>query len=58
LTEAVSLLFPVFGSNWSAWLTDAVFATGFGLTTRLVMVSVAVAPTASVPTVQIPVAGS
>src|SRR5262249_5852536 len=46
------------GSNWSAWLTLAVFAPGPGLTTVAAMVRVCVAPAATVPMVQSRVAGS
>ena len=51
----MSLLFAGFGSNWSLWLTEAVFAAGLGLTTVAVMVSVCGAPITTVPTVQTPV---
>src|SRR5437764_636980 len=50
---AVALLLAVLGSNWSLWLMLAVFGAGLGLTTRTVMVRVWVAPTATVPTVQV-----
>ena len=56
--EAVSLLLAVFGSNWSAWLTEAEFASGLALTTLAVMIRVWGAPGATVPTVQTPVTAS
>src|SRR5262249_11148030 len=58
LTEAVSVLLAGLGSNWSLWLTPAVLACGLGLVTVAVMVRVCVAPAATVPTVQVRVAGS
>src|SRR5262245_22704312 len=54
--EVVAVLLPVFGSNWSLWLIDAVFASAPGLVTRARIVSVRGVPTGTVPTVQTPVA--
>ena len=56
--DAVSLLLAVFGSNWSAWLTEAEFAPGLALTTVAVMLSVCGVPGLTVPTVQTPLTRS
>src|SRR5262245_32970161 len=58
LIEAVSELLAGLGSNWSLWLMAAVFPKGLGLTTVARMVRVWVVPEATVPTVQVRVAGS
>src|SRR5262245_8849829 len=57
VSAEVALLLSGLGSNWSAWLMEAVFVCGFALTTRTVRVNIWVAPTATVPTSQVPVVG-
>jgi hypothetical protein len=52
---ALALSFVLSGSNWSAAETVAVLVRASGLTTRAPIISTALAPSASVPTVHTPV---
>src|SRR5437764_1334736 len=57
VSVALALLLPAIGSNWSLWLTVAVFVWPVELTTRAVMVSVWAADGSMTPTSHTPVAG-
>ncbi len=52
------MLLPGLGSNWSEWLIVAVFVCGLAVVTVATITSVCGDPTPTVPTVQMPVAGS
>jgi hypothetical protein len=51
---ALAVLFPVFGSNWSACEMDAVFVCALGETTLATTRSVSAVPVLTVPTVHTP----
>src|SRR5262249_4647271 len=58
VSVVLALLLAGLGSNWSAPLTTAVLVWASGLATRAWICRVCGAPGATVPTAQVPVAGS
>ncbi len=57
VTVASSRLLPVFGSNWSAFVTAATLVNEPGPATAAAIVRISTPPTGSVLTVQTPLAG-
>src|SRR5438876_536945 len=55
VSVALALLLAPLGSNWSAWLTLAVLTCALELTTLALMVRVALAALARLPTLHTPV---